>query len=263
MTRATPASTASDTAGLSGPQDLARALLAAREAPTGGRLVPISKVPALSMQDAYEVQRHVARATGAIGAFKVARKPDQPSILAPIFTKDIVDAPAHFPARTFSRIGVELELAFRVISPLPDPADADFASRARDCLSLLPVIEVVDSRLDDLDAPATLKLADNQLNGALVLGPDLRDWQQISTTSADAFLRFDDQVILDGPTPVPGQDAYDSFCELARIVTPVHGALQVGQIVITGSLNGLPYVPAGTAVEGRIAGLGEVSVKFD
>jgi len=225
--------------------DLTRQLLQAR---AGGERVRAARPEwaGLDAATVYGVQAAVASRTGPAGAFKVARKPGQPMIMAPIFGADVVRSPAALPEGRMRRVGIELEVGFQVLAPLP-PADApDFAERAADLVAAVPVIEIVDTRLDDLNAaPDLLKLADNQLNAGLVVGAPVRDWRGLDLTRPRARLNLGAQMVLDGPAEVPGG-----------------GGLKPGHVVITGSLNGCPWVDVPIAVRGEIEGLGPVEVRF-
>lgn len=245
-----------------GPGDIASGLLMARSG--GPRLSPqqVGNAPRNSAE-AYDIQRLVAQATGPVGGFKTALRPGQPQIMAPIFQKDVRTSPAILGRHEIDRIGVELEVGFLVKSPLPDPDDEAFATRARNCVWAVPVLEIVDTRLADLDsASPLLRLADNQINGALVVGTPCHEWQGFQLETVNARLTFGSQTVLDGPSSVPGGDAFETFCHLARMVGAHCGGLKPGHIVITGSLNGLPFIERGTAVHGWIEGLGEVAADF-
>ncbi|MBY6142200.1 2-keto-4-pentenoate hydratase [Leisingera daeponensis] len=217
----------------------------------------------LSAGQAYQAQEALAQRFGPVGAFKVACKPGQPVIMAPIYAADIRPSGHSFPTPKGEQIGIELEIGFRILRPLPQPSTAEYRQRLRDCVSLVPVIEVVLTRLEDAEAASPmLRLADNQLNGGLVVGPERADWQDLNLTQATATLDFGGTRVLDGTVPVPGGDAFESFCKLAEMTGSHCGGLQPGHVAITGSLNGLPYIDAGTTVKGCIEGLGEVSVSF-
>ena len=213
--------------------------------------------------DAYAVQSLVANAVGPIGGFKTGRRPGQPQIMAPIFGKDVRRSPASFGRDEIDRIGIELEIGFRIETPLPDPNGADFESGARACVSAVAALEIVDTRLADIEsASPLLRLADNQINGGLVYGKPRRDWQAMDLRSARATLCLGDEVVLDGIAEVPGGDAFETFCALVRKIGAHCGGLQPGHVVITGSLNGMPFVERGTPVRGWIDGLGEVAAEF-
>ncbi|MCP3056692.1 hypothetical protein [Aurantimonas marianensis] len=213
--------------------------------------------------DAYAIQRRVAQAVGPVGGFKTGRRPGENPIMAPIFQKDVWRSPAIVSGADFDRIGIELEVGFLVNTPLPDPESADFECRARACVSAVAALEIVDTRLTDIEtAPPLLRLADNQLNGAVVIAAPRADWQALDLGTVSARLNLGSQTVLDGSADVPGGDAFATFCALARMIGAHCGGLKSGQIVITGSLNGMPFIERGTPVRGWIDGLGEVAADF-
>ncbi|MGC9417441.1 MAG: fumarylacetoacetate hydrolase family protein [Rhodovulum sp.] len=241
--------------------DLASRLITARRT---GSPVPPDALPVgdLTDRDAYAVQALVAQALGPVGGFKVACKPGHPRIMAPILARDIIGTPARLAVPASERIGIELELGFRVLAPLP-PADVpDRDARLADCLALVPVIEIVRTRLAGEAAPM-LKLADNQINGALVVGPELPDWRGRDLSRVTARLTAGGRILLDGPADVPGLGAFENFKVLEALVGDHCGGLRPGHVVITGSLNGLPWLRPGTAIEGRIEGVGAVALALE
>ncbi|WP_232823156.1 2-keto-4-pentenoate hydratase [Oceanibium sediminis] len=242
-------------------EGLALAIVKARKT---GVAIPADLIDqaTLAEDDAYRVQAEVARQIGRIGGFKVANKPQAPRIMAPIFAKDVMNAPAVLAVPADEDIGIELEIGFRVDSPLPAPDVADRKRAVAECLSAVAVIEVVRTRLPAGASPL-LKLADNQINGGLVVGVPLKNWASLPMGKVNAYLSLGDDIVLDGEAHVPGSNAFENFLVLEEMVGTHCGGLQQGQVVITGSLNGLPYVHAETVIHGRIDGLGELSFRLD
>jgi len=231
-------------------------LLTARN---GGPKLPASAGDGLTRDRIFAVQAAVAAELGPVGGFKVACPPGAPIIIAPIFASDIHASPSEIHIPEGDEVGVELEYAFRLIAPLPDAAD--FETQLRDAVEILPVFELVQSRLaDPRGATPALKMLDNQLNGAVVLGEPRRDWQGIDVTRAEARLTLGHETLLDGPASVPGGDAFATLCALTRALGDHCGGLQPGHVVITGSLNGLPWMTPPTTATGWIGGLGSVSM---
>ncbi|MGR3343878.1 MAG: 2-keto-4-pentenoate hydratase [Paracoccaceae bacterium] len=242
---------------------LAKRLLAARRGAPKISALELGGFPA-SAKDAYATQVCVTDAIGYVGAFKTARKPGKPDqIPAPIYRDLVHKSPAIFTADEISLIGIELELAFHINSPLPDADDPEFAELVKERVSPVAVIEVCDTRLADLEIATPLqKLADNQINGGLVVSEPLTDWLDLNLSVLRAKMTFGTDVVVDGPVSVPGGDAFETFLGLARQIGNHCGGLQPGQYVITGSVNGLPFIERGTSVYARIEGLGELNVDF-
>lgn len=238
---------------------IAQALIVARQG--GPRLSAACAASVnLTFEDAYDVQRRVANEFGPVGGFKFAQRPGQTAIMAPIYAADIYSSGATVPSGGNS-VGIELEVGFRILAPLPAPSDPDFSDKLRACMTPLAVIELVQTRLqDDSNASPELRLADNQINGGLVVGADATEWDGGPLGSVSAELYFDDQQVLDGAIKLPFGDAFDCLNTLARMIGEHCGGLQAGQVVITGSLNGLPYLAPGTKIRGHIDGIGGVAV---
>ncbi len=240
---------------------LIQLLQAARD---GGARLPENAGEGLTRARVFAVQEALAATLGPVGGFKVACPPDAPIIIGPIYASDIHASPATLDLPADEEVGVELEYAFRLIAPLPDRDAPDFANKLRAAVELLPVFELVRSRLDDpKGASPLLKMLDNQLNGAVVFGAPIRDWQGIDVTEATARLTIGDAVHLSGAARVQGGDAFATLCKLALAIGDHCGGLQPGQVVITGSLNGLPWVKPGLVSRGEIAGLGTVQMTLE
>lgn len=230
----------------------------------GGPRLPTRAVEGLTRERVFAVQEALAATLGPVGGFKVACPPDAPIIIGPIYVSDIHASPATLDLPADEEVGVELEYAFRLIAPLPDRDAPDFADKLRAAVELLPVFELVRSRLDDpKGASPLLKMLDNQLNGAVVCGTPIRDWHGIDVTQAMASLTIGDEVHLSGAARVPGGDAFATLCKVALAIGDHCGGLQRGQVVITGSLNGLPWVKPGLVSRGEIAGLGTVQMTLE
>lgn len=245
------------------PETLAARLLAVRQGAPAVAPQDLDGFPA-DLQAAYRTQTLVTEKLGPVGGFKTARKPGvEEQIAAPIYSRGIKTSPAEFSRAEVDRIGIELEIGFRIDDALPDPSDPDFEALVRRRVSAVAVIEVCDTRMTDPDAATPLqKLADNQLNGGLVVGAPLKDWSGLDMASVNAKLVFGTETVLDGPAAVPAGDAFQTLLGLVRQLGDHCGGLQPGQYVITGSVNGLPYIRRGTPVYARIAGLGDLHVTF-
>lgn len=243
--------------------EIAAHLLAARQNKVRLDPAKISCAPE-NTDDCYRIQQMVVDALGPVAAFKTGRKAagDTP-IMAPILAETVRPAGAVFERHELSVIGIELEIGFQVDGPIPDPAAPGFAAAVREFVAPLPVIEVVDTRLADPDASGDLwELADNQINGGLVYGTPLADWQDVDLSGGEISLTAGEKTIFAGRGHVPGGSAFDIFCAFATMVGSHCGGLRPAQIVTTGSLTGLIYIDPGQPVQGTIEGLGTVTVSF-
>lgn len=242
----------SETPPIAALSDFSARLIEAHE--TGRRFAPEGRVPRTSAE-AFAVQQAVMDYFGPPGAFKVAKKAGAPFVMAPIRTDRIFPSGSSVPI--IDRAGIELEIGFEILSPLP--ATDNFAALAA-CLRPVPVIEIVDTRIagSAADHPF-VKLADQQANGALVIGQPMEGWSGEDISLVRARLDCNAETLLEGEARVPGGSALALVADLGTQLGSHCGGLRPGQIVITGSLNGLPFVQAGSEIRGEIEELGRLS----
>jgi 2-keto-4-pentenoate hydratase len=234
----------------------AAALIAAHR--TGARFVPGDAVP-VTLDQAYRVQSRVIDALGQVAAFKTALKPGEAPIMAPIRAQHCLKTGAS--VQMGDRMGIELEVGWQIIAPLPASDAPDFDAALRRAILPLPVIELVDTRVEGpLAEDPIVKLADFQINHGLILGKPLDSWDGADFSGVTAGFHAGEQILLAGKATVPGGSALGTLAALIRAIGTHCGGLQVGQVVITGSLHPLTYVNAPCEVAGEIEGLGKVSL---
>lgn len=218
------------------------------------RIVPPSG--RLTRRECLTVQSAVMDHLGPVAGFKIGAGPGPLPIVAPIPQRYVVANGGRRPVR--DRLGIELEIGFELLAPLPGPAlTADPARLFRP----LAALELVETRLDGPGASdPMLKFADFQINAGLVAGDRLNGWTGSDFGTVRAELRANGRAVFQGNAPVPGGSALSSLERLAATLGDHCGGVQPGQIILTGSLCGLPYFGPGTEIEGEIAGLGSVAV---
>jgi len=215
--------------------------------------------------DAYAIQQRVAETLGAVGGWKTgAPAPGAPAIAAPLPASRIWSSPARLPVGEFRQRGIELEVAFCIGQDLP-PRERPYGED--EVLAVVAsahaAVEVVESRfLDPSTAPALWKLADHQSNGGFVSGSGVRDWQRLDLASLPVELRVDDAVVLTRRGGNPVGDPRHLLTFLANHCRE-RGGLRAGQWVTTGSYIGIVPVAADAVVEGALAGIGEVRLRFE
>ncbi|WP_417672420.1 hydratase [Pseudodonghicola sp.] len=236
------------------PQDLSTDFLRAHE--TGSRFVPTKR--ALSRSEILDIQSRVMAALGDVAGFKVGHQPDGPPIIAPIPARYRV---ANHGSRVVrDRLGIELEVGFELLRPLPGGhLPEDIQNYLRPCVAL----ELVDTRIEGaLADDPDYKFADFQINAGLVKGDELSSWDGSDFGALNARLLANGATVLDGKTTVPGGSALANLGLLVAHLGTHCDGLQVGQIVITGSICGLPYFGPGTEITGEIEGLGRVALSL-
>ena len=214
------------------------------------------------MAEALAVQAEVCAGLGAVAGFKVGLKPEGPPIMAPIMAARCLPSGAR--VAVADEMGVELEVGWKIVGPLPAPETEDLEAALAQVVVPVPVIELVDTRLAGAAAADPLaKLADMQVNHGLIVGTPLEGWDGSDFGAVSGRMQAGDLVLLDGESSVPGGSALRTLATLYRHIGNHCGGLQAGQVVITGTLNPLTFVPGHREVAGRIEGLGAVSVTLD
>jgi 2-keto-4-pentenoate hydratase len=216
-----------------------------------------------SLAEVGVIHSEVMHEIGPAGAFKTAYPDgDNRQIMAPIPDRHVRQSPARYDASEMRLYGIEIEIAFRIDRDLPSPEDPEFENRLRDAVSVVPAIEMVDSRIADHEGQSALtKLADNQMNFGLVVGAPVKEWWALNLTTPAVSFTVDGRQI--GPTEgmVPGgHSAFDVLAGLVSVAGDYCGGLKVGQYVTCGAVTGLHWTKAGTEIKGTIEGIGDVAV---
>lgn len=241
----------------------ARALLLARG---NSERVRADVVRPESAEEAYAIQDATLQALGPIGGWKVgARSVEAEPTCAPLPAGGLLPAGAVLSGPAWRLRGIEVEVAFRLRHDLPPRC----AAYTRDDLAfaidaVYPVIEVVETRLDDwLSAGPRAQLADLVSHGALIVGqrrPFEKTWLRLS--SLEVRLRFGEQRVAHTVGGHPCPDAGHLLTWLANHCSQRNRGLKAGQILTTGSCTGMLFASAGASIDAVVEGLGEVSLSF-
>lgn len=208
---------------------------------------------------AYAAQAAVWRAMGGAvrpGAWKIgAAAVDAEPLAAPIFTDRLAPHPASFPGSLFTRLGVEAEIAFRFGRDLPPRATPYRRAEILDAIASAHVaMELVDSRLADPEAAGPhWRLADNLLNGALVIGTAIPNWRDVDFAVQTARVEVDAQLLHESLGRPPLGDLLHCIPWWLEHV----GGARSGDIVTTGAWNGMHPVPLHGLLRVEFPGLGE------
>lgn len=241
--------------------------IAARLVEAYRRRSPLPATPATGpagSDAAYAVQQAVWQAMAGSArptAWKVgAAALDATPVAAPVFPSRLAAGPARFPRELFTRPGIEAEIALRFghdLPPRPEPYTRVELLAA--IASAHVAMELVDTRLADPElAGPHWRLADNLLNGALVLGDPIPHWREVDWQGLTVQVVFDGQAVpgVAGRPPLG-----DIFHCLPWWLAHVGGARK-GDIVTTGAWSGVH--PVGQARELAVVfeGVGRVEVRI-
>ena len=219
-------------------------------------------------RDAYQVQDRVFAALYAgepAGAWKVgAPRPDAEPTAAPIPSARLYASPARVQARDFHMIGIEVEIAYRLGRDLPARAapyaEADIAAAVD---AALVAIELCDTRLESWKTASALwRLADFQLNAALVTGGETRHWRAIDFTRQRAELWIDGVKTMEVTGAHPFGNPIRLLPWLAAHCLARGDGLRAGAIITTGTWTGMQFVAPGAEILARFPGIGEARVRI-
>ncbi len=241
-------------------------LLAARRSAAIVRWADI--LPA-SREAAYAVQDASMAGLGATGGWKVGAKgPDVEPTCAPLPASGLLASGARLAGAPWRMRGIEVEAALRLGRDL-NPQGKLLTPRelADACDAVLPVIEVVETRLADWPGSDPLaQLADLQSHGALIVGAPLAMQPvQLDLRVLHARLTFDGETASNTVGGNPAQDVWRMLAWLALHAAQRGQPLQAGQIITTGSCTGMLFAPEGALIQAELLGpvfQGQVEVQF-
>lgn len=238
------------------------------EAYRGGRMLDGLEpdVAPADLAAAYAAQAELAARLGPVGGWKSGAKGlTGPMAGSALPASGFAASPARIPALGLNRRGVEVEVAFRFGRDLPArerPYSRDELIAAFD--AVMPALEVVDSRFANYpDIPTAWQVADFQNHARLVLGGARPDPAGFNLDDVFATLTVDGEVRVEQANGNPAVDALRPVLWLVNEGPGRTLGIQAGQVVTTGTLTGLIFVPPGSRVEGEVRHLGRVEAVFD
>jgi 2-keto-4-pentenoate hydratase len=245
------------------PAAAARRLIRAHQAAVA---VPHAQVLVPDTAAAYAVQDATMRELGPVGGWKVGAKgPTAEPACAPLPATGVFATGAMLIGPQWRMRGIEVEVAVRLRRELaPESATSDPASFHDAIEAVLPVIEVVETRLADWrDSAALAQLADLQSHGALIIGrPSPLSPGELDLRTVQAYLAFDGQPVASTRGGNPAVDIWRLLGWLARHCVQRGQPLRAGDVITTGSCTGMLFAPEGAHVHAQLAGIGQVEVRL-
>lgn len=219
-----------------------------------------------SAREAYAIQDRVfaARFPGQRASTWKAggAKPGAEMSAAPIGA--VLACPAEVRGNAFHMFGIEAEVAFRIRGDLPERTDGLSAEEVCGAIGeVLVTLEICDTRLADWKAaPPLWRLADFQLNGALVTGSGIRDWRTVDfgAQQAELWVNGRRKSVVTGSHPLG--DPLSVMPWIAGHCARRAGGLKRGDLVTTGSWTGMEFLAPGDSALVRFPGIGEAGVKI-
>lgn len=222
--------------------------------------------------EAYAIQRAQFSALGlCVGGWKSTMLDASTGTFAAIATSTLLASPALLtpataPSAGSQKFGIEPEIAFRMahtLSALPSEPTLRRAAVIEAIGSAHAAIEIVVSRFVDFEAVTPLeRLADLILNEGLVVGPPCDTWRQLAIKQLPLQVSVGGAVVYSGRGGHPLNDPLLPVVWLAGALLEHGLALEAGQVVTTGSCNGLRQVAAGESASVDFGPLGVAQIRF-
>lgn len=155
---------------------------------------------------------------------------------------------------------IEAEVAVALGADLADEADIADAARLRRAVeSVLPALEIVDSRIVDWDITITDTVADNASSGAFVVGEPV-PLGGVDLTEVLMTMHRDDEAVSNGTGADSLGDPLTALAWLARTMLRLGTPLRAGGLVLTGALGRVAPLEPGARYHASFGWLGEVTL---
>ena len=237
-------------------------------------IAPISTtLPHLTIDDAYAVQAHNIERRAAAGAVVHGHKVGQTSrriqeflgIDEPasgvVLDEMLVDANEEIPAGTVRQPRVEAGMALVLGRDLAGPRVTTRVALAA-IAGVLPVIDVMDSRIVDWRITAVDAVADNASGSKVVLGTTPTPTTGLDLRLVGMVLVRNGVVIDSGAGAAAMGHPARSVAWLANRLASSGGRLREGDVVLSGALHRLVPARPGDVFRAEFAHLGAVTAVF-
>jgi 2-keto-4-pentenoate hydratase len=217
-----------------------------------------AEVPGFRLEttaDAYRIQDKVAAQLGPAAGWKVGA----PSREATPFCAPLLAGAVREPARRhevcFARpLGVEVEIAFVLGRAFPPAAQPPEREEVLDAIAFCHIaIELCAMRWrgDPGSVDPLWKLADNQMNESLLLGPEIAAWRDADLGKLEARLAVDGTT-AETPRRPSDDDLIGLLVWLVRHCVEARGGVAAGAAITTGSWTGMHFVRPPAEIVGAI-----------
>jgi 2-keto-4-pentenoate hydratase len=231
--------------------------------------LPSAAAPA-DEAEAYAIQQAVMTRLGAsTGGWKASMPDDRSGTSAPVAHDNLLFAGAplrnaRFRTAATPRIGIEPEVSFmmaRALPPLPAGRSYSRAEVLSAVASAHAAIELCVCRFTDFAAaPALDRLADAIMNEGLAVGSACHDWSSLKLSELPLRVLVDEEVVHSGLGGHPLVDPVIPLVWMANHLSLRQIGLRVGDVITTGSCNGIRHIDAGKTVTADFGPLGSVTV---
>lgn len=220
--------------------------------------------------EAYAIQQAVLVKLGAsTGGWKASMPDARSGTSAPIPSDNLLFAGAPLRSAGFrtagvTLIGIEPEVSFmmsRALPPLPTGREYSRADVLSAVASAHAAIELCVSRFVDFAAaPPLERLADAIMNEGLAVGPACHDWSGLALSELPLRVLIGAEVVHTGVGGHPLEDPVIPLVWMANHLSQRQVGLRAGDVITTGSCNGIHYLESGSTVLADFGPLGRVRV---
>lgn len=251
-------------------RQIARFLYEAEKERRAVTRITADQFPEMTVEDAYEIQHELVKLKREEGRKIIGLKMGltsqakmrQMNVFEPIyghlFDDMLVEDGGKIDINRLIHPRVEVEIAFILGRDLSGPG-VTAAHVMAATQYVLPALEIIDSRYENFNFTLPDVIADNASSSRLVLGSVLTPPSKQELDVAGATLRINGELVgLGAGAAVLGHPA-NSVAKLANMLSRRGVSLKAGQIILSGSITEAVRLKGGDFVQGRIAGLGDVS----
>jgi 2-keto-4-pentenoate hydratase len=234
-------------------------------------ILPADLYPA-NLDEAYAIRRafqeiEERKGRGAIAGYKIGLTTSIMQRLSgvgepcygAIFAREVHHRRAELAAADYCRLGVETEIAFRLLADLPlGGGCGEIAAAVESCMAAIELIEDLHYDYKRLDAAAMV--AGNVWNAGVVLGTPVTNWRSQDLPQATARLSINGEEIGTGNGADVMGHPLNALAWLADKLAAAGTPLRRGMIVMTGSMVPIQYPVAGDRVVIEVTGLGSAEL---
>jgi 2-keto-4-pentenoate hydratase len=156
---------------------------------------------------------------------------------------------------------IEGELAFILKDTLQGPG-VTIADVYRATEYIVPAFEIVDSRIRDWKIKLADTVADNASSARILLGSRMAPIKDIDLRLIGMLLQKNGEMVSSGVGAEVWGNPAAAVAWLANKLAALGGALQAGEIVLSGAVTAAETVNAGDEFTVSFHGLGSVTLKF-
>jgi 2-oxo-hept-3-ene-1,7-dioate hydratase len=183
--------------------------------------------------------------------------------LAGIYKSGLRRSPAPIPAGTFHKYGIECEVVAVMARDCP-PGKTYDANSIRDYVANLHCgMEIVENRFADLaKVDGKGRVADDVLQGACVIGPEIKNWREVDLAKPVGRCAFEGKELAGGPGANVMGGPLVSLAWLANRLIHFGKQLKAGDTILTGSTHPPQFLNGPGRAVAIWEGLGETVATF-